>query len=438
MSKTLVSIIALGCLLFPSTQAILAQTAPNNTLDLPFAAIGGVARADLGQDGVDELIVSAGPLESPTVAILRQDGSQIATFEAYAPGMNRGVTLAVGDVTGDGVNDIVTGTMYGAGPHVRVFSNQGELLHQFFAYAESFTGGVNITLADLNGDGVQEIVTAAGIGGGPHVRALSAHGQLVAEFFAFDVMDRSGITVAAIDTNDDRVDELAVARYGRGISEARLVSFDERNIAQLGEPIQLSVEEQFGVTLTAVSPTHVAITSNGHDTPALRWLLADGSVSDPVDIDSQEDRVLIAGTEPDARALTVLQTDPLLVERQEKHIRVDISEQRLYAYQDGVLENTFLISAGRWPFKTPTGEFSVMRKLRHHTYRWYDRAGQLLYDLPNVEYNLEFTRHYYIHHAYWHSNWGTPMSHGCVNAPYDGVKWVYEWAEVGTPVIVHE
>ena len=78
-----------------------------------------------------------------------------------------------------------------------------------------------------------------------------------------------------------------------------------------------------------------------------------------------------------------------------------------------------------------------MRKLRWHDYVWsYGKDDVRNYNLPNVEYNLEFTRHFYIHHAYWHSNWGNPMSHGCVNAPYEGVEWTYNWAEVGTPVVV--
>lgn len=404
--------------------------------DLPFSEIGMIARADLGGDGIDEYIVSSGALEAPQVSLLGSDGSHIATFQPYDENMQSGVTVALGDVTGDGMLNIITGTMVGGGPHVRVFDTYGQLQHQFFAYAESFTGGVNVATADVNGDGLDEIVTAAGLTGGPHVRALSQHGQLVAEFFAFDVMDRSGVTVTRVDGNHDGRDELIVARFGHGASEARIVTFNDRNIAQLGDTFPLYSNYTYGATLFPVNDDLFGVAPNGHGGPHVRMLRADGQPTfDHFAFSADRtDRVLIAATDTDN--LLAVSAKPTLNSRLDKHIFIDIGEQRLSAYDGGVLRNTFLISSGRWPWRTPTGEFEVMRKLRYHDYRWFDNAGDELYNLPNVEYNLEFTRHYYIHHAYWHSNWGNPMSHGCVNAPYDGVQWVYEWAEVGTPVIV--
>ncbi len=407
-------------------------------LDLPFTEVGMIARTDLGGDGVDEFIVSSGPFEAPQVSLLGSDGSHIATFYPYDETMTSGVTLAVGDVTGDGLANIITGTMVGGGPHVRVFDTYGKLQHQFFAYAETFTGGVNVATADIDGDGTDEIVTAAGLTGGPHVRALSQHGQLVAEFFAFDVMDRSGVSVTRVDGDHDGRDELVVTRFGHGASEARIVSFDHRNVAQLGDPFPLYSNYTYGATLFPVNDDLFGAAPNGHGGPHVRMLRADGQPTfDHFAFSAdQTDRVLFAATDTD-NFLAVL-APPTLNKRLDKHIFVDLGEQRLYAYQHGVLRNTFLISAGKWPWRTPTGEFEVMRKLRYHDYRWFDNAGNELYNLPNVEYNLEFTRHYYIHNAYWHSNWGNPMSHGCVNAPLDGVKWTYEWAEVGTPVIVQD
>jgi len=59
------------------------------------------------------------------------------------------------------------------------------------------------------------------------------------------------------------------------------------------------------------------------------------------------------------------------------------------------------------------------------------------YDLPGVPYVLSFTGPYTIHGTYWHSNFGHRMSHGCVNMYTPHSKWVYEWAPMGTPVIVH-
>lgn len=407
-------------------------------LELPFENVGMMVRADLGGDGTDELIVSSGALETPTVSVLRLDGSLIGSFAPYDEHMTHGVTVAVGDTDGDGGQEIVTGTMVGGGPHIRVFDSYGQLKSQFFAYAESFSGGVNVATADINGDGVDEIVTAAGLTGGPHIRLFHHDGSVVSEFFAFDIMDRAGTTVTRVDEDHDGRDELVVARYGHGAPEARTVSFDLNLMPQLGDSFPLYSNYEFGVTLFPVNDDVFGVAPNGHGGPHVRMVRADGQpVLDHFAFESTDTRrVVIAAT--NTENLVSVAADPVLHNRLDRHVLVDISEQRLWAYEDGVVRNTFLISSGRWPWRTPTGEFEVMRKLRYHTYRWFDNAGNLLYNIPDVEYNLEFTRHFYIHHASWHNNWGNPMSHGCVNAPYDGVQWIYNWAEVGTPVIVQD
>ncbi len=105
-------------------------------------------------------------------------GAEIFSFFAYAPTFAGGVRVASGDVNGDGVPDIITGAGPGGGPHVRVFDGApavaGSLVEllSFFAYHSSFTGGVFVGAADLNGDGKADIITGAGSGGGPHVRVF--------------------------------------------------------------------------------------------------------------------------------------------------------------------------------------------------------------------------------------------------------------------------
>src|SRR3954468_9527842 len=100
-------------------------------------------------------------------------GAQVRAFLAYDASFKGGVHVALGDVTGDGVPDVVTGAGAGGGPHVKVFDGRtGALLSQFFAYALGFTGGVNVAVGDVTGDGKADIVTGAGAGGGPHVRVF--------------------------------------------------------------------------------------------------------------------------------------------------------------------------------------------------------------------------------------------------------------------------
>ncbi len=406
-------------------------------LDLPFEEIGQLLRVDLGNDGVDELVISSGFNEAPTIAILRLDGSRIDEFIAFAPDYKRGITITVGDYDGDGEMSIVASTMQGGGPHVRVFNVFGELEDQFFAYNQAFTGGVNLATADIDGDGIDEIVTAAGLGGGPHVRVVRPSGMLVAEFFAYDASDNAGVSVTRIDENENGKDELVVAHYGLGNPEASVVRFDVFNMASISAPFSLYENYNYGVSLFPIDDTTFGVSPNGNENQDIKMFNANGTLVLNRATFEQEytGRVHVAAKNVDSIIAT--KARPVLFERLDKHILVNLDEQRLYALDNGVIQKTFLISAAKWPFKTPTGEFDVMRKLRMHDYRWfYGENDSRNYELNDVEYNLEFTRHYYIHYAYWHNNWGHPMSHGCVNAPYEGVEWLYNWSEVGTPVVV--
>jgi hypothetical protein len=106
------------------------------------------------------------------------------------------------------VAEIITGAgRPGGGPHVRAFSLAGGTpteVASFFAYDPAFSGGVTVAAADLTGDGVAEIISGAGPGGGPHVRAFSLAGGTpteVASFFAYDPAFSGGVSVAAADLN---------------------------------------------------------------------------------------------------------------------------------------------------------------------------------------------------------------------------------------------
>ncbi|MFA6160630.1 MAG: L,D-transpeptidase [Patescibacteria group bacterium] len=118
-----------------------------------------------------------------------------------------------------------------------------------------------------------------------------------------------------------------------------------------------------------------------------------------------------------------------------KSIKISLKEQRLYAFENGKLINTFLISSGVRAFSTPIGEFSVMEKVPVVDYVWsYGAGNPNNYDLGNVPYNLRIMPHKYIHYAYWHNNFGHVMSHGCVNVNLANIKWIYRWADQGIPV----
>ena len=155
----------------------------------------------------------------PQVNVYNTSGVLQRSFLAYSASFSGGVRVAVGDVNGDGVPDIVTAAGPGGGPHVEVFDGKtGQMIQSFFAYAPNFTGGVNIAVADVNGDGFADIVTGAGAGGGPHVEVFSGKdGSLLQSFFAYDAGFSGGVSVAAGDvTGDGRADIITGAGAGGG------------------------------------------------------------------------------------------------------------------------------------------------------------------------------------------------------------------------------
>jgi len=112
-------------------------------------------------------------------------------------------------------------------------------------------------------------------------------------------------------------------------------------------------------------------------------------------------------------------------------IDVDLTNQRVYAYEGNTVVNSFVVSTGTWLTPTVTGQFNIYVK-----YLSNKMSGPGYY-LPNVPYIMYFYGSYGLHGTYWHNNFGTPMSHGCVNLRTDDAAWLYNWASIGTLVNVH-
>ncbi|MFH1833219.1 MAG: L,D-transpeptidase [Candidatus Levyibacteriota bacterium] len=123
---------------------------------------------------------------------------------------------------------------------------------------------------------------------------------------------------------------------------------------------------------------------------------------------------------------------------QPKHILIDLTKQRLYAYEGEKLVYSFLVSSGKWG-RTPTGDFHIWVKLRYTRMAGGNAAIGTYYNLPNVPFVMFFynnetamARGFSLHGTYWHNNFGHPMSHGCVNMKTDDVEKLYYWADPPT------
>jgi len=154
-----------------------------------------VAAADVTGDGLADIITGAGPSGGPHVRAFSLAGggvTEVASFYAYAPSFTGGVFVAGGDVNGDGIAEIITGTTRAGGP-IRVFTIGGpgrvSEFASFFPYFPAFQGSVRVAAADVNGDGLADIITGPGPGGGPHVQAFSLNNGAalvnLASFYAY-------------------------------------------------------------------------------------------------------------------------------------------------------------------------------------------------------------------------------------------------------------
>jgi len=181
--------------------------------------LGGVyvAAGDVNGDGRDDIITGPDRGAGPHVKAFDVSTTQvISSFFAYFPGFMGGVRVAAGDVNGDGFADIITAPGAGrSGGHVKVFDGASNTLLSSFLAFPGFNGGIFVAAGDVNGDGRDDIITGADRGGPPHVKVFDAGTtQVISSFFAYPGFNGS-VRVAAGDVNGDGRDDIITAAGSR-------------------------------------------------------------------------------------------------------------------------------------------------------------------------------------------------------------------------------
>lgn len=199
-----------------------------------------VATGDLNGDGVADIVVAGGRGGKPIVKVY--DGrtlKELGSFEAYSATFTGGVSVAIADVNGDGRADIITGAGVGSAAQVKVFGGAGLFnaagvlvakpvaMRNFFAFDPSFRGGITVAAGDVNGDGRADIVVGKMAGGTPEVKVFDGgSGATLYDYYALNPNYTGGVSVAAGDLTGDGRAEVVVGASRGPTSQVRVFSGD--------------------------------------------------------------------------------------------------------------------------------------------------------------------------------------------------------------------
>jgi hypothetical protein len=280
-------------------------------------------------------------------------------------------------------------------PELALFGNDGHLIRKI-SIKDLNRNGVNATIGDFNGDGQKEIAAAGGQGNSAQVFIFNKNLELIGSFIV-DGQYKGGLNLAAGNVIGDAKDEIIVSQSFNGNGKVVVFDMSGSSLARFNA----YDDDFFG---------------------GLKVAAGDFDGDGKQEIATLPERIRQAE----------------LKSKQYKFIEVSLKEQRLSYWQDGKRLGNFLISSGLPKTPTPKGEFSIFKKRPNVRMSWYYGPNNPNnYDLPNVPWVASFKGPYTIHGAYWHNNFGHPMSHGCVNMKNSEAKTVYDWVDIGTPIIIY-
>jgi len=231
-----------------------------------------VAMGDINGDGNVDLITAPGVGGGPNIKIFNLVSGtpiQVADFFVFEAAFFGGLNIGVGNLNNDGYGDIIVGAGPGGGPRVSAYAgsqnfsiNGNTVMTTFFAYAPEFTGGITVAAADRTGEGLDEIVTGAGYGGGPNVTVFQlqqtpqgAFNQVVIQnFFAFDTLFTGGIYVAGGRFTNSTYDDIFVGT-GSGTKATVAVAFGTGGIHYLNPFGNFTGGVRVGISSSSIQGT---------------------------------------------------------------------------------------------------------------------------------------------------------------------------------------
>lgn len=195
-----------------------------------------VALGDVNGDGNDDIIVGAGPGGGPHVRIFDHNGKEIFNFFPFHPSFRGGVSVSAGDIDGDGKAEVIVAQKSNGQAWVKAYKvEKGAPIVTIFNAFGNVESGADVTTGDIDRDGKDEIIVGAGRGGGPYIRVYDENGQVKPiQFYAFHPDYRGGISVAAGDVDGDGKDEIIASQSGQEQAWVKVYRYNN-NKTILGE-----------------------------------------------------------------------------------------------------------------------------------------------------------------------------------------------------------
>ncbi len=425
---------------------------------------GGVEAVvgDVGGDGIDEVIVaqSGGHDAHGLIRIFRTDGSLIREVPVFADEVYQSeLDLAVGDVDADGKDEVIASFPYNSRSMVYIFDDLLRFDLDTVGAFEAFprkAGGAGVTVGNVGGGEEMEIIVTSGAGTSPRVRVFDKNGvTLTPDIIPFSQETTYGLTAATVNTGGGEYDDLVIGLLNRGETWIKNYRIDsEYTFPVLAEKRIWTRQYRSGVQIDGIDVDYdgtqeIVVAPAGDQLAEITVVRGDGEAVPDVEslyVYEEEFRggvhVAVANVDKDKSPELIISPRQQRLHGDitygEKYIEIDLSEQIEYIWENGYLRNVYLISSGLASTPSPIGEHQVLKKIAVHTYD--DRPE---YFFPGTKWNLRYKAggtgsNYYIHTAYWHNNFGHPMSHGCINMREKDVEFVYHWADIGTPVWIHQ
>lgn len=338
-----------------------------------FNGVYSLAIADLGGDGVDEIIVGAPAGEKPLVKIYRSNGSLINEFLAYGESFRGGINVAAGDLDNDGREEIITGAGVGGGSHIRVFDGFGKskINSGFFAFDKNLRNGVKVAVGDINGDGEKEIIAGSSSNQKPQIKIFKRNGEFLFEVYPENINEWSGINIASGDVDGDKIDEIVIAPGWGSDSLIQIWKKDKlfKNFSAYGANFRGGVNIAVA-DLEDDGKNEILVGAGFTGGPHVKIFDADGNNKISTGFFTYDagfrggTLVGLARFNESKKKIISLQHKTLASGDKDlyKYLDIDISEQKLKFYENDFELGEHIISSGMPRMPTPLGTFKILKK----------------------------------------------------------------------------